>query len=66
MLSRSTRFHADAGIGDDTPPARWKTEDGIQIKFLDLRKIFNQPRNAKQNFLDGFNVSRRVAAIALQ
>ena len=66
VLSGLTRFHADPGIRNDTPLARWKTEDGIQIQFLDLRNVFDQPRNPKQNFFDSWNIGRRVAAIALQ
>src|SRR5262245_20873982 len=56
----------DPGIRDHAALSGRKTEDRIQIKLADLRKIFDHTRHAQQDILYGFDVGRRMPAVTFQ
>jgi len=64
VLSGLTRFHADPG--SDTPPARRKIEDEIEVPFAGPAEC-PRPTAKREAELPGWlHCRRRMAAIALQ
>src|SRR3989338_4854174 len=65
-VSAARRLHPDSGVNYAAALPRRKGKDRIKIKLGDLRSLLYQPGDAEQHLLNGVDIRRPLAPVALQ
>src|SRR3990167_7630397 len=65
-VSTARRLHPDSGVNYAAALPRRKGKDRIKIKLGDLRSLLYQPGDAEQHLLNGVDIRRPLAPVALQ